>query len=120
MQKMTPLKSIFEKDEAVAATFPIFLDHIQRANHRFLRDIRFRKWDTVAKNAHKAIGSAGSYGFPTIVKVLQALEREAKGPKRYDISLIILGRYSELVSRVELGVNEDEISCSAADQYETC
>ena len=117
---LAPLKSIFDHDDAVKETFPIFFAHLKRASCCFLRDIHFNKWDSVARNAHKAKGSAGSYGFPALVNVLQALELESEGMKRNDVSLKLLSRYCDLMNRIEIGFNGFDDACSIEDQYETC
>lgn len=104
MTEKPPIKSVFAHDTAIQATFPIFIKHLHQACESLQSAISSERWEDVKKVAHKAKGSAGSYGYPALVEVAKSLEDEANHGQRLSVGETLIKEFLEIVGRIEKAI----------------
>jgi len=95
-----PLESIYKHDEVVKATFPVFVKHLNNAAISLRENIALERWKEIEKISHKAKGSAGSYGYPDLVTILNIMENEARLQKRPELLLKRLENLEIYIRRI--------------------
>ncbi len=103
MKSYTPLKPVFEHDEVIKQTIPLFLKHLRSASISLESDALDQNWQRILVTAHKLKGSAGSYGYPDIVDVTIKIENEAKNGQRLNNIIKHIENFTKLTHRIEAG-----------------
>ena len=103
LKSYTPLKPVFEHDEVIKQTIPLFLKHLRSASLSLESDALDQDWQRVLTTTHKLKGSAGSYGYPDIVDLTIEIEHEVRNSKRLNNIIKHIEKFTELTHRVEAG-----------------
>ena len=100
-----PLYSTLEKRSRFAPVLARFVGDLPAMAAEIERHADASELDRVAKLAHRMKGSAGGYGFPDIMDLAAALERDAR---MGDVALVARGVESLriLCARARVGAEE--------------
>jgi HPt (histidine-containing phosphotransfer) domain-containing protein len=100
-----PLYSTLDKGRRFAGVLAAFVADLPTMAAEIERHAGASELDRVAKLAHRMKGSAGGYGFPDIMELAAALERDARAG---DLALVVRGVESlrTLCARARAGTEE--------------
>lgn len=111
---LTPLKSTYADDPAIAEILPLFLNNVPKYLGDLEARLEHQDWAGAARVCHDLKGTAGGYGYPDIGAATLRLETELKGGCQPALVQSYLHEVRTLCLRARLGVAPAAQSSSAA------